>query len=200
MLLSNTAIFNALDDGRLVILPEPIPRYRHMDGFKSPYDSTAVNLSLGNILRIPKNEMSIVFDVPSGKISDTLQVVYEEKKLANDEYYNLQPGSFILSNTLESIKLPKNRKKEWSSKPLLAGRIEGKSSLARVGLLVHFTAPTIHCGFEGQITLEIICLGKYPVMLKPGMQICQLLVEEVSGDPSNYISQFQSQTDPAGKI
>ena len=200
MLLSNTAIFNALDDGRLVISPEPTPRYQRMDGSRLPYDATAVNLSLSNILRIPKKEMSIVFDVANGRISDTLQAVYDEKKLANGESYNLEPGNFILSSTRESIKLSKDRKKEWGSKPLLAARVEGKSSFARVGLLIHFTAPTIHCGFEGQITLEIICLGKYPITLKPGIQICQLLVEEVLEDPSGYISQFQSQKDPVGKI
>jgi dCTP deaminase len=198
MLLSNTAIFHALNDGRLTISPEPSPRHRSVDGSKPPYDSTAINLRLGNLLRIPRNDMSLVFDIPGGNISDTLRVVYEEKILSDNESYNLQPGKFVLANTREFIKLPGNRKSEWANKPLLAARVEGKSSFARVGLLVHFTAPTIHCGFEGQITLEIICLGKYPVILKPGMQICQLLVEEVSEDPSNYVSQFQSQTDPAG--
>ena len=157
---------------------------------------TAVNLRLGNLLRIPRNDMSIAFDVPAGNIKDTLKVIYEEKILADNESYTIQPGKFVLATIREFIKLPRNRKSKWANKPLLAARVEGKSSFARLGLLVHFTAPTIHCGFEGQITLEIICLGKYPVVLKPRMQICQLLVEEVSEDPSDYISSFQSQTDP----
>jgi len=200
MLLSNTAIYSALDDGRLTVLPEPAPRYCPIDGSRSPYDSTAINLRLGNVFRTPKDNLSICFDVPRGNIRDTLKIFYEEQRLTDSESYNLQPGKFVLATTREFIKLAKDRKSEWVNKPLLAARVEGKSSFARVGLLVHFTAPTIHCGFEGQITLEIICLGKYPIILKPGMQICQLLVEEVFQDPSNYTSQFQSQTDPAGKI
>lgn len=198
MLLSNQAIFEALDDGRLVIKPEPGPRQSSPSLQKSPYDSTAINLTLGNIIQIPKKGLSINLDVPSGNITDTLKTVYQEKILADDESFVLETGQFILANTKESIKLPKDRLESWGNKPVLAARVEGKSSFARVGLLVHFTAPTIHCGFEGTITLEIICLGQYPVKLKPGMQICQLLIEEVLKDPVNYVSQFHGQSRPAG--
>ncbi|CAN5192038.1 dCTP deaminase [soil metagenome] len=199
MLLSNTAIYEALDDGRLVVKPEPSPRYPSISTPKTPYDSTAVNLTLGNVLRIPKDNMSISLDVPGGNITETLKQLCKEKVLDNSEAFELKKGTFILGNTREYIHLPRERKSEWGTKPLLAARVEGKSSFARVGILVHFTAPTIHCGFEGTITLEIICLGNYSVLLKPGMQICQLLVEEVSGDPSDYVSQFQAQTKPEGK-
>jgi dCTP deaminase len=80
----------------------------------------------------------------------------------------------------------------------LAARVEGKSSLARCGLLVHFTAPTIHAGFEGTITLEMINLGAYPILLYPGMEISQLIVEQVVGTPRAAASQFQSQSTPVG--
>jgi dCTP deaminase len=199
MLLSNSAIFDALDDGRLVIEPVPKPRERGQDT-KSPFDSTAVNLTLGNRLSIPKIGMSIAFHVPRGNISDTLATTCNVKILNDDETYNLEPNKLILASTREVIKLPKERRPEWGNKPLLAARVEGKSSFARIGVLVHFTAPTIHCGFEGRITLEIICLGGYPVVLKPGMEICQLLIEEVTGDPKGYVSQFQSQSDPTGSV
>jgi dCTP deaminase len=75
----------------------------------------------------------------------------------------------------------------------LAARVDGKSSLARLGIGVHITAPTIHAGFGvktgdqsyvgSQIRLEILHHGKYPVYLKAGMKICQLVFEEVHGTP-----------------
>ncbi|HTN02940.1 MAG TPA: hypothetical protein VL132_13730, partial [Planctomycetaceae bacterium] len=67
------------------------------------------------------------------------------------------------------------------------------------GLLVHFTAPTIHAGFSGIVTLELINLGPLPVLLYPGAPICQLIVEEVSGVPFRNDSQFQSQARPGGQ-
>lgn len=83
-------------------------------------------------------------------------------------------------------------------RPALAARVEGRSSFARCGLLVHFTAPTIHAGFRGRITLEIINLGPIPILLYPGTYICQLIVEEVVGIPLKKESQFQGQTRPGG--
>jgi len=80
----------------------------------------------------------------------------------------------------------------------LAARIEGRSSLARFGLIVHCTAPTIHAEFSGNITLEITNLGSYPIMLRPGMRICQLIVETVEGVPVEAKSQFHGQQEPAG--
>lgn len=80
----------------------------------------------------------------------------------------------------------------------LAARIEGKSSVARCGLLVHFTAPTVHAGFDGTLTLEMINLGNAGFTLFPGLAICQLILEIVSGDPIANPSQFQGQSTPAG--
>ena len=160
MLLSNTAIFEALDDGRLVISPEPSPRKRTAENAKSPYDSTAVNLTLGNWFAVPKKELAITIDVPSGSIVKTLNEIYQQKNIQDEEFFELKPQQFVLAQTREKITLSNQRKPEWNGKPLLAARIEGKSSFARCGLLVHFTAPTIHCGFSGTITLEIICLGQ----------------------------------------
>ena len=84
--------------------------------------------------------------------------------------------------------------------PSLAARIEGKSSRARCGLLVHFTAPTVHPGFFGTLTLEMINLGPSPIALVPGMPIAQLIVEEVKGIPVENPSQFQGQSAPEGVI
>jgi dCTP deaminase len=77
----------------------------------------------------------------------------------------------------------------------IAARVEGKSSLSRLGIAVHLTAPTIHAGFKGQIQLEIVNHGAYPILLRSGMRICQLIFEMTSGTPdAAYSSQFQGQT------
>lgn len=67
-------------------------------------------------------------------------------------------------------------------------------------MLVHFTAPTIHAGFGGTITLEIINLGPIPIILSPGTPICQLIVEQVDGTPFRNDSQFQGQSRPGGIV
>lgn len=86
-----------------------------------------------------------------------------------------------------------------SNVELHAARIKGKSSRARCGLLIHFTAPTVHPGFEGRLVLEIINLGPSPILLTPGMYIAQLIVEEVKGIPNDeHPSEFQGQLSATG--
>ncbi len=65
----------------------------------------------------------------------------------------------------------------------LAARVEGKSSLARLGIGVHLTASTIHCGFSGAIQLEILNSGPNEIILDAGMRICQLIFETTTGTP-----------------
>lgn len=99
----------------------------------------------------------------------------------------LQPRIFVLAWTREHIRLPAPAR--------LAGRVEGRSSLARCGLAVHMTAPTIHSGFNGQIRLEMMNHGPVPVRLKTGMRICQLILETTLGTPEKgYEGQFFGQT------
>jgi len=76
----------------------------------------------------------------------------------------------------------------------------GESSYARCGLLIHVSAPIIHAGFEGTITLELCNLGPQAISLYPGMPICQLIVEEVRGTPFRNDSQFQGQRAPGGVV
>jgi dCTP deaminase len=102
-------------------------------------------------------------------------------------YFDLPPRQFVLGSTLERIGLPENGG--------LAARVEGKSSLARLGFLVHMTAPTIHCGFRGSIVLEMYNLGDYPIRLTPDMRICQLISERLGRPPiQEQTSQYQGQT------
>jgi len=188
--LSNTEIIRALDEGRLVIEPRPEPGPGH-DG--TPFDSVSVDLRLAPEIYVPIDGMNIAFD--AGKkigVGKTLRTVYKAETIAGGQTKTLESGEFILGRTMETVKLP-------AVENCLAARIEGRSSLARQGLIVHFTAPTIHTDFSGQITLEMINLGKIPIILTPGMGICQLIVETVVGMPTQTrVSQFQDQQTPAG--
>ena len=76
----------------------------------------------------------------------------------------------------------------------IAARVEGKSSLARLGIGIHVTAPIIHAGFKGPIQLEICNHGPFKVRLLPGMRICQLIFEQTMGTPEKgYSGQFYGQ-------
>lgn len=195
MILSNTAIFAALDEGRLVIQPEPAPR----DPAKNPsadcpYQASSVDLRLGNEVTRLKDGLPINIDLRRGRFADLFGPNSISHKLTEDQPYILEAGKFVLANTLERVELP-----IFDDRPCLAARVEGRSSFARCGLLVHFTAPTIHAGFSGRITLEIINLGPIPINLYPGSYICQLIIEEVQGVPRRNDSQFQGQRKPGGE-
>ncbi len=118
---------------------------------------------------------------------------YTKRTLTAEDKYTLPRRKFILAKTLEHVAFHVQE-----NGPTLAARIEGRSSYARCGLLVHFTAPTIHAGFSGTITLEITNLGAAGITLVAGVPICQLIIEEVRGTPFGNESQFQGQTTPGG--
>lgn len=196
MILSNLEIQKAIDDGDLVIDPEPLPRRPTLAaGSQCPYNTTSVDLRLGpNLSIVPSGgpRKPVVLDLRQGGIAPYLSQIYTPRIL-DAGGYALQPGHFVLGMTLESISLPIRQ-----DRPSLAARIEGRSSYARCGLLVHFTAPTIHADFTGPIALEIKNLGEYPIMLYSGDYIAQLIVERVSGTPFKNPSQFQGQALPTG--
>jgi dCTP deaminase len=109
--------------------------------------------------------------------------------------YSLTHGQFVLGKTYESVSFPLS-----GNDFCYSARVEGRSSIARCGVLVHFTAPTIHAGFEGTITLEILNLGPADFLLYPGLKICQLIIEQVKGIPTDAPNQFKGQTKAAGVI
>jgi dCTP deaminase len=90
--------------------------------------------------------------------------------LVEEDSYELKPGEFILGSTVERVEIPDN----------LCARVEGKSSLGRLGLLVHATAGYIDPGFRGKITLEIMNLNNRPIILRAGKPICQLSLIELT--------------------
>lgn len=193
MILSNVRIQEALDKGWLIVRPEPSPRRPSPDNVKCPYQTSAVDLRLGSEVSYFREGLAFQIDLRRGNFTDLFAANSERRSITEEQPYALHPNKFVLAKTLERIELPIRE-----DGPSLAARVEGRSSYARCGILVHFTAPTIHAGFKGTITLEIINLGQVPVLLAPGMPICQLILEEVSGIPFANESQFQHQSAAGG--
>lgn len=176
-----------MDEERLIVDPRPVPPPDEID---SPYDTISVDLRLHGDVFIPKKGLGIAFDKPASGWGETLGEMFRRKSIDPDGW-PLPPNQFVLGQTIERIGLPVAGR--------LAARVEGRSSLARVGLLIHFTAPTIHAGWNGRIALEIINLGPYNITLRPEMEVCQLIVETVEGESISADSQFQGQRDPTGR-
>jgi dCTP deaminase len=136
------------------------------------YSSTSVDLTLDPII--------------SEFVAKNTDRHFDPGRPGTVDRYELKPHTLILAWTTEYVDLRKS--------PRLAARVEGKSSLGRLGLGVHITAPTIHAGFDGQIQLEIINHGPIPIRLRPGMRICQLIFEQTLGTPEKgYGGQFSGQ-------
>ena len=128
--------------------------------------------------------------------SNELIKQFTQPQSCEGEGYVIQPNNLVLGWTLEKIKLPNASR--------IGARVEGKSSLARIGLGIHVTAPTIHPGFgekpddpefEGsQIRLEIWNISPLKIRLRKGMPICQIIFEEIHGIPEGrYAGQFAIQ-------
>lgn len=181
MILTDREIQIALEHGSILIDPPPDER---------AYSSTSVDLTLDSSLSIFKESPSgIETAVDPGALNFN-----HEKALAallspitiGDDGYLFAPNRLVLAWTREYIELKAHAR--------LAARVEGKSSLARLGIAVHITAPTIHAGFEGQIRLEMYNHGKVPLRLRAGMRICQLIFEQTLGVPvQGYKGRFSGQ-------
>lgn len=190
MILSGDDIHKALAEGRMII--KPAPR-------KDDIDTTSIDLHMGEPLWIwdpeltrPDNEyLKINLDeYDYRKFSKRYQV--EVTKQPSGKYL-LEPNRVYLGSTFEKVRFPAGSK--------LAGRVEGKSSLARLGFSVHMTAPMIHCGTGlGVITLEMFNHGPFAIEVTPGeTRICQLMLEEVSREPEERTGRtFTRQEDAQG--
>lgn len=193
MILSDREIDALIRDGRILI--DPVPE-------KQLWTSTAVDLTLDKVLLRwePKplpggGEHPIQPSSPSFNVQRMMEDPHYALRFEIDPIQGtiLEPHRFVLGFTQQRLALPHRCR--------IAARVEGKSSLARLGLGVHVTAPTIHAGFgaqEGQagvpIQLEIFNLGPFKVRLDPGMRICQIIFEEVREVPSaGYLGQFGAQ-------
>jgi dCTP deaminase len=157
-----------------------------------PYDESlvqpsSVDVRLDNLFRVFNNTRYTHID-PSTR-QDDLTTLVEPKE---GEPFVLHPGEFVLGSTLERCSLPID----------LAGRLEGKSSLGRLGLLTHATAGFIDPGFSGHVTLELSNVATLPIKLWPGMKIGQLCFFRLSSPAEfpygseRYGSHYQGQRGP----
>ena len=148
---------------------------------------SSVDVRLDRFFRVFENHKYSVID-PSIEQADLTREVAE----APDEFFILHPGEVGLASTYEVINLPDD----------IAGRLEGKSSLGRLGLLTHSTAGFIDPGFSGHITLELSNVANLPVKLFPGMKIGQLCLIKLSSPAEHpygsavYGSRYQGQRGP----
>lgn len=193
MILSNVKIHEALDKGWLKITPEPSPRRKGSGAEECPYQTSSVDLRLGSEISWLREGMPANVDLRKGGFAKLFGPNSETRQITEEQPFALEPRKFVLARTLERVELP-----ILQAGTCLAARIEGRSSFARSGLLVHFTAPTIHAGFKGTITLEMINFGPLTIMLYPGMFVAQLIIEMVDGLPFDNESQFQGQNRPGG--
>ena len=197
MILSNLKIQEALDKGWLIIDPEPLPRQLTREGPECPYQTSAVDLRLRPEIAWLRPNMGLSMDLQEGGFQSLFDAGSERYDMSGGQPFRLEPGRFVHGKTLERVELPIPTN---YNAPCFAARVEGRSSYARCGLLVHFTAPTIHAGYKGPITLEMMNFGPYPILLHAGSPICQLIIEQVNGIPFTRDSQFQEQFDNGERI
>jgi dCTP deaminase len=193
MVLSDQGIKDALSSGELLI--DPVPS-------DEQYQSSSVNIHLGNSFRIwdptkfKARGVRVELNLAEQSFQDSANAYAIPAPREADNSVVLPPFSVephvLLCLTRERIHL----KKESA----LCARVEGRSSLARIGLVVHLTAPTIHAGFEGPITLEIVNHGRFFVKFIPNdTMICQFIIERLDRPAIGQASAtFQGQKTPIG--
>jgi len=151
VILSDRTLREQLAAGRIVIDPFD----------ESLIQPSSIDVRISNLFRVFRNHTRGVIDVKLDMVDLTELIEIPE---ASEEPFILHPGEFVLGSTLERIGVPDD----------LVGRVEGKSSLGRLGLLIHSTAGFIDAGFDGHITLELANVASLPITLYPGMKIGQV--------------------------
>jgi dCTP deaminase len=149
MILSDRTIREELQAGRIVI--EPLG-----EGCIQP---SSVDLHIDRYFRVFRNHTMRVIDV-----KEPMEDLTELVEIKEDDFFVLHPGEFVLGSTLERVALPTD----------LVARLEGKSSLGRLGLLIHSTAGFVDAGWDGHLTLELSNVANLPITLYPGMKIGQI--------------------------
>jgi len=177
VLLSDRDIRSEIDNGRVTLDPwDP-----------SMIQPSSVDVRLDKYFRLFDNHKYPYID-PAVAQPDLTRLV----EVDPNEGFVLHPGEFVLASTLETVSLPDD----------LAARVEGKSSLGRLGLLTHATAGFVDPGFSGHVTLELSNVATLPIMLWPGMKIGQLAFFRLSSPTENpygsqkYGSHYQGQRGP----
>jgi len=178
MILSDKDIKQAIKEGKLRI--KPLEENQIMP--------VGIDLRLGNEFRRFKLDTKSHIDPTKDTFEDSTELV----KIDDDSSFILHPGEFILGITKEYVELPDD----------LAARIDGRSSLGRLGIIVHSTAGHVDPKFRGRLTLEISNIGRLPVSLIPNMKFCSLIFEKTSSPvEKGYKGKYLGQLGPvASKI
>jgi dCTP deaminase len=149
VILSDRSLREEIAAGRILI--EPLD--------EQCIQPSSIDVKVGNLFRVFRNHTTGIIDV-----KQDLEDLTELINIPDDGVFILHPGEFVLGSTLERIGVPND----------LVARIEGKSSLGRLGLLIHSTAGFIDAGFDGHITLELSNVASLPITIYPGMKIGQV--------------------------
>ncbi|GLU50126.1 dCTP deaminase [Nocardiopsis ansamitocini] len=177
MLLSDRDIRAAIESGQVKLDP-------YDAGLVQP---SSIDVRLDRYFRVFENHKYPHID-PAVEQPGLTRLVEPD----GDEAFILHPGEFVLASTYETVTLPND----------IASRLEGKSSLGRLGLLTHSTAGFIDPGFSGHVTLELSNVATLPIKLYPGMKIGQLCMfrltspAELPYGSSAYGSRYQGQRGP----
>jgi dCTP deaminase len=149
VILSDVSIRKALADGRIVIDP--------LD--EAAIQPSSVDLRVDRYFRVFRNDTTPYIDpkLPQENLTELVEV-------AGDGAFILHPGEFVLGSTAERVKLADD----------MVARLEGKSSLGRLGLLIHSTAGFVDAGWDGYLTLELSNVANLPIAIYPGMKIGQI--------------------------
>ena len=159
MILSDRDILQALEEGRIKVVPE-------LD-LESQLGSCSVDFRLGNTFMVfEHSRFSYIDPRHAQSIGEAMRTIV----VPDGEAFIMQAGDFALASTMESLVLPDD----------LLGRLEGRSSIARLGITVHSTAAVFEPGWEGTATMELSNLGRMAVALYPGMRICSFTFEQLS--------------------
>ena len=177
MILSDRDIKAAIRDGRIGI-----------DPFKDEdIQPSSVDVHVDRYFRVFANHKYPLIDV-----KQPLEDLTEMFETTGDDPFILHPGEFVLGSTLEYVRLPND----------LVARLEGKSSLGRLGLLIHSTAGFVDAGFEGHLTLELSNVANLPITIYPEMKIGQLGFFRLTSEAENPYgsrkvgSKYQGQRGP----
>jgi dCTP deaminase len=155
MVLSDRVIRRLIEAGRIGIDP-------YDPGLMQP---SSLDVRVDALFRVFRNSRYPFIDVKAEQ-----EELTELVEVTGDEPFILHPGEFVLGSTLERVTLPDD----------LVARLEGKSSLGRLGLLIHSTAGFIDPGFDGHVTLELSNVANLPITIYPGMKIGQLSFVQMS--------------------
>ena len=177
MILSDKTIKENLESGRIII--EPLG--------KSAIQPSSVDLRIHSKFRVFKNHSMGLIDV-----KENLEDLTELVEIKDGDAFILHPGEFVLGSTLERVVVPED----------LVARLEGKSSLGRLGLLIHSTAGFVDAGWDGQLTLELSNVANLPITLYAGMKIGQISFQQMTTAAENPYgsgalgSKYQNQEGP----